>query len=263
MKLQNIFCYPLKGARGITLENTCIDYLGVRGDRRWMIVDKTNRFISQRTHPMLALIEPSLGKEDGIRLNAPGMEELYISPLNSSPERVSVEIWSDICSAVSVSRRADEWFSTYLNDDVQLVYMDRECRRRVDPDYGNAEDLVSFADGYPILIISDASLKDLNARLSDPVPMNRFRPNLVISGAEPFEEDSWTQIKIEEITLSIVKSCARCQVITIDQNTGKASKEPLRTLSTYRKVGGKVHFGQNAIPRTNGTIRVGAEISVL
>ena len=262
MKLKHICFYPLKGGRGIALSSALLDKKGIVKDRHWMLVDKGNQFVSQRTHPRLALVEPRLIDDGSIALHAPGKSPLLLREPLPNAERQSVRIWSDTCSAIRVGSEADQWCASFLEDDVQMVFMDFHCSRPVDPNFGQPEDFVSFADGYPILVLNEASLQDLNARLEVPVPLDRFRPNLVVSGAEAFEEDDWQYLRIGEVLLECVKPCARCQVITIDQETGMPSKEPLRTLATYRKKKGKVYFGQNAIPRQGATVQVGDAVTL-
>ena len=263
MKLKSIYHYPLKGTKGTALKSATVDDKGIVGDRHWMLVDKHNQFISQRTHPKLALVAFRMLENGDMEIHAPGMPSLPILNHTFTADRLSVQVWSDTCSAILVSEEADQWCSSFLNDRVRMVYMDEQCTRKVDPEYGQHQDHVSFADGYPLLIVTEASLEDLNSRLSNPVPVNRFRPNFVISGAEAYEEDHWRMLQIGDLLVECVKPCARCQVVTIDQDTGVSSKEPMKTLATYRKKQSKVFFGQNAIPRKGGRVHVGDEVLVV
>jgi uncharacterized protein len=262
LRLSGLKVYPIKSARGIPLQQWEVDEFGLQYDRRWMVVDQAGELISQRSHPRIALVVPSL--HDGVlRVDAPGMPTLEL-PTNPPPTVVTrVTVWDDSCAATWLGERAVRWFSGFLGVSASLVHMHGETVRPADPAYAAAGSRVSFADGFPFLILSDESLADLNRRLSVPLPMNRFRPNLVIAGAEPYEEDRWDTIEIGGIRLQVVKPCARCIVTTTDQTTTERGKEPLRTLATYRKVNGKVMFGQNAVHSGTGKLRVGDPVRVM
>jgi uncharacterized protein YcbX len=259
LHLSGLNIYPIKGAGGIALIECEVDDLGLRYDRRWMVVDRSGEFLSQRSHSRLALIIPSLG--DGVlRLDAPGMPLLEL-PLDPHPTVATrVTVWDDTCDADWLGERPARWFSEFLGCSCTLVHMPQETIRPVDPVYAPNGARVSFADGFPFLLISEESLADLNRRLTEPLPMNRFRPNLVVSGGGPYDEDRWERIEIGGINLRIVKPCARCLVTTTDQLTGERGKEPLRTLATYRNVDGKVMFGQNVVHQGTGRLRVGDRV---
>lgn len=218
----------------------------------------------------MALIETELGSEQ-LTLRAPGMEPLRLERRGDGPA-LDVEIWRDRCPAVDQGDEATAWLSSFLGAPVRLVRQCEGADRRVDPEYARApSDQVSFADGYPFLLAAEASLDDLNGRLPDALPMNRFRPNLVVAGSRPFEEDGWRVIRVGEIVFDVVKPCARCVITTVDQATGRTGKEPLRTLATFRSLppgragreGGEVYFGQNLIHREGGTLEVGSPVEVL
>jgi uncharacterized protein len=233
-----------------------VDGFGLRYDRRWMVIDEAGGFLSQRSHPRLALVVPGLGQR-ALRVDAPGMPTLE-TPLDPSPiVTTQVVVWDDVCSATWVGERAARWFSDFLGTACSLVHMPDGVVRPADPAFAPAETRVSFADGFPFLVISEESLADLNRRLEVPLPMNRFRPNLVVAGGEPYSEDGWERFEIGGIRLQVVKPCGRCLVTTTDQSTAERGKEPLRTLATYRKVGGEVMFGQNVIHENIGRLRVG------
>jgi uncharacterized protein len=236
-----------------------VDDFGLRYDRRWMVVDGAGEFISQRTHPQLALVIPSI--EDGtLKIEGPGRPPLRV-PLDPLPAiSTQVTIWDHSCSATWLGERTARWFSDFLGCPASLVHMPASTMRPANPVFAPVGTRVSFADAYPFLLISEPSLADLNRRLSVPLPMNRFRPNLVVAGCEPYEEDGWRSIRIGEIPLEIVKPCDRCVITTTDQITGDRGKEPLRTLATYRNVDGKVLFGQNVVHRGAGTLRVGDRV---
>ncbi|MGH9885243.1 MAG: MOSC domain-containing protein [bacterium] len=257
-----MFFYPVKSCRGISLDAASLDRRGIVDDRRLMIVDDWARFISQRSHPRLALVAPRL--HDGcVTLAAPGMPPLSVPVVRQGATR-TVVVWNDECEAVDQGREASEWLSTYLEARVDLVRMDDRFIRPVDSQYAvRKTDEVSFADAYPLLVISEESLEDLNARLAEPVPMNRFRPNIVVRGGGAFAEDHWRRVRFGEVNAAIVKPCARCSTTTVDQDTAARGKEPLRTLATYRHDPERdVLFGQNVIHAAPGTIRVGDVVDV-
>jgi uncharacterized protein YcbX len=212
----------------------------------------------------MALIEPTLSGET-LQLKAPGIDNLEISirPDRSTPQ--TVKIWEDSCNAFDCGGDAAEWLSRFLGVPCRLVTMGDEFERPVNPHYATDGDQVGFADAFPLLLISSASLRDLNARLDTPVPMNRFRPNIVVSGCDPYAEDHWHELSIGTTRFRVCKPCARCTVPTVDQATGLRGNEPLTTLSTYRKgEDGKVFFGQNVInTQKSGEIILGSEVTVL
>jgi uncharacterized protein len=259
LRLTGLTVYPIKSARGIPLLESELDEFGLRYDRRWMVVDDSGTFLSQRSHPRLALVATSI--EDGaLRIEAPGMPQLETSLDPSPTVATRVRVWNDRCAATWLGERTARWFSDFLGLPCNLVHMADEIVRPADRSYAPEGTRVSFADAFPFLIISEASLADLNRRLTEPVPMNRFRPNLVIAGSEPYAEDEWDRVEINGIRLRVVKPCDRCVVTTTDQATAERGKEPLRTLGRYRKVRGKVMFGQNAVHETVGWLRVGDSV---
>lgn len=261
LRLSQLTIYPIKSARGISLDQWEVDDFGLRLDRRWMVVDQRGEFISQRSEPRMALVVPSI--VDGrLKVEAPGMPPLELKPNPPATVRAEVTVWEGHCQATWLGEGPAGWFSRYLDSPVSLVYMDEETVRPANPLYAPEDTRVSFTDGYPFLLISEASLVDLNRRLDLPLPMNRFRPNLVVSGGEPYQEDHWREIQIGEIPMQVVKPCARCVITTTDQATGERAKEPLRTLATYRKVNGGVMFGQNVVHRGRGRLQVGDYLSL-
>jgi uncharacterized protein YcbX len=254
--------YPIKSARGIALAESEVDGFGLRYDRRWMVVDDRRQFLSQRSHARLALVVPSIAG-DKLRVDAPGMRTLEL-PLHPSPAVATrVAVWDDVCSATWVGENAADWFSDFLGCPSSLVHMAEDALRPADPAFAPAGSRVSFADGFPFLLVSEESLADLNRRLAYPLPMNRFRPNLVVAGGAPYHEDHWASFEIGGIRLQVVKPCGRCVVTTTDQATGDRGREPLRTLATYRKQGGEVMFGQNVIHQGVGCLRVGDPITLI
>jgi uncharacterized protein YcbX len=260
--LASLTVYPIKSARGMPVAEWEVDDFGLRNDRRFMVVNQSGEFLTQRLHPRLALVTPHV--EGGrLRVNAPGMPELDL-PLQPEPTVVTqVTIWNDACAATWLGETAAQWFSEVLGRSCSLVHMHAQTRRPTNPVYDKTGARVSFADAFPFLIISEASLADLNRRLADPLPMNRFRPNLTVSGGDPYQEDGWTRIRIGRLPLNVVKPCARCVITTTDQATTERGVEPLRTLATYRNIGGQVMFGQNAVHESGGSLRIGDRVVVV
>jgi len=255
--------YPIKSCGGIALETASIGPRGFSGDRAFMLVDPPGCFITQRELPRMALITPALREDGVLTVKAPGMQEIVISA-NDRGKRREVVIWNDICIAVDQGDEASEWFSTFLCTVCRLVRMPEGYMRRVNPHYAISErDEVGFADGYPFLLTTVASLDDLNARLEQPIPMNRFRPNIVVRNTLPYTEDMWRKIRIGQTIFHIVKPCARCPIPTTDQVTARRGKEPLKTLATYRNATRGVMFGQNLIHGHEGIIRVNDPVEII
>jgi uncharacterized protein len=260
--LSQLHVYPIKSAGGIPLEASDVDWRGLRHDRRWMLVDEAGRFMSQRRYPRMALVRVRI-EPDHLIVDAPDMPPLEV-PLQPPDRKLRLaQVWNDLVEVSTVGDEADSWFGEFLGVRCNLVYLPDESIRPVDPAYGGTEDRVGLADGFPFLLVSEASLDDLNARLEHPLPVNRFRPNLVVGGCEPFAEDGWRLIRIGEITLRVVKPCARCTITTVDQRTAATSKEPLRTLARFRRAGNKVLFGQNLAHDHTGTLRTGDPVEVV
>ncbi|MEZ4673604.1 MAG: MOSC N-terminal beta barrel domain-containing protein [Caldilineaceae bacterium] len=248
-----LYIYPIKSCRGHAVERAVVTARGLQDDRLLMITDMDGYFLTQREYPRMALISPTLG-EELLTLRAPGMTPLDLSIRTTGPTGQTV-IWRDNCQAIDQGEAVAAWLSTYLDANVRLVRMSDDFQRPVDPHYAlRSTDQTSFADGYPVLLTSEESLADLNERLAVPLPMNRFRPNIVVRGSDPFAEDQWHQIGIGAVTFDLVKPCARCKITTIDQEAGTvAGPEPLATFATFRRTDdGKVLFGQNMISAEEG-----------
>ncbi len=261
--LTGMYAYPIKSCAGMPLDIGELDQYGLVNDRRWLVVDESGMFQTQRELPSLSLIQPKLSGS-GLMLNAPGMESVEVS--KPSDAKISnVTIWRNQCDADDAGNLVAEWLSDYLKTSCRLVTIGNAFQRPVNPDHALDNDEVSFADGYPFLIISEASLEDLNSRLETPLPMNRFRPNFVVSGTDAFAESGWKTFKIGEHLFHNVKPCARCVITTVDQSTAEQGKEPLTTLSTYRKTDdGRILFGENLIhEQKQGQVRVGDTIEIL
>lgn len=257
-KISALYIYPVKSLGGVALEKAHVLPKGLQYDRRWMLVDENNQFLTQRVHPEMALFKTEM-HDEGFMVRHQNGEEILI-PLHSSGDLMNATIWNDEVLVQEVSLLHSEWFSQRFGRHCKLVQFPDSHVRKVDPEYAMADDETSLSDAYPVLVISQASLDDLNNRLQEPVPMNRFRPNIVVEGAEPFDEDAWKIFNIGDARFAGVKPCARCVMTTVDQATGSKGEEPLRTLSTYRKMGNKVLFGQNLLVMKPGQIAVGDAI---
>jgi len=262
MKLQAIWVYPLKSAGGLSLDAWDVDALGLVEDRRFMLVGSTGRFMSQRTLPPMAKIVPEF-KGELLSFSFPNKGRVEVPRKPDWSDKREVEVWGDKVLARRAPEGISHWFRLALErDDLELVWFNPAECRQVDPKFAGPDDRVGFADGFPLLLTNEASLKDLNERLESPVPMNRFRPNLVVDGEAAFDEDDWREIRVGELSFRVAKPCARCQIPNIDQVTGEKGKEPMRTLSTFRKKDGAVIFGQNLIHDDVGTLAVGDALEV-
>lgn len=257
LTVSEIWIYPVKSLGGIPLSSAMVRQKGIALDRRWMLVDADNIFMTQRMLPAMALFK--LAQDDKGLIIRHGNDVVHL-PESPAGEDTSATIWDDTVTVKEVDPGLSAWFSAKLNKECRLVAFPEDHPRQVDTGYAIGDDHVSLADAYPLLIIGQASLDDLNTRLDRPVPMNRFRPNIVFSGGDPYEEDNWSSFHVGNLRFAAVKRCARCVLTTVDQETAVKSHEPLATLSRYRKVNNKVYFGQNLIPMEYGEIRVGDPI---
>jgi uncharacterized protein YcbX len=241
-----------------------VEERGFKYDRRWMLVDQSGEFLTQRQHPQLALLQVALSESqlEVFSKGDPSQRIAFDLDLASNQELL-VSIWGDQVLARVVSAEVSRWFSDFLQMDLDLVVMPESSHRKMDPRYAVQGESVSFADGMPYVIIGQSSLDELNQRLEVPVSMDRFRPNLVFSGGEAYAEDQFKQLQIGEVEFQVVKPCARCVLITVNQQTGEKGKEPLATLATYRTVNNKIYFGQNAVALAPGIVRVGDPIQQL
>ncbi|HSD07348.1 MOSC domain-containing protein [Flavobacterium sp.] len=265
LKLSEIWVYPVKSLGGISLQSSNVTDRGLELDRRWLLVDETGLFISQREHPELALFKPEIDG-DNLKITHRKLSESIAIPIHPTENvLIKVTVWEDTIDAFEVSSEISDWFTKLLGFSARLVYMPDESERKVDPDYAiSGEEITSFADAYPFLIIGQSSLDDLNNRLEQKVPMNRFRPNFVFTNGKAFEEDSWRNFRIGNVSFVGIKPCDRCVMTTVDQEKGVVSgKDPLKTLAQFRNFGNKVLFGQNVIGLGLGKVSVGDEIKVL
>jgi uncharacterized protein YcbX len=260
--VSQLFIYPIKSLGGIALNTVQLTDRGLQHDRRWMLIDDHNRFLSQREHAQMALFKLEV-LSDALKVTyTPDGSTINIPFIPLKQDLLEVTIWDDTCTGQLVSDTVDAWFTVKLGIPTRLVYMPDETHRAADPRYTTQGTIASFADAYPALLIGQASLDDLNSRLAEKLPMNRFRPNIVFTGGEPYSEDLMNHITINSIDMHGVKLCARCVMTTIDQETIAKGKEPLKTLARYRRKGSKILFGQNLAFNSNGFINVGDELSV-
>ena len=262
-KLSEIIIYPVKSLPGISLQESFVEERGLQYDRRWMIVNSENIFITQRLFPKMVFIDVSIRSGKLIFRNRnKSVENLELSLTEYPEKKTNVEVWDDKCESVEYSQEINDWFSEALETKCKLVYMPNTTERKTSVKYFFDSKNVSFADGYPFLVIGEESLKFLNSKLINKVSMSQFRPNLVFSGGEEHDEDKWNKVRIGDLNFSVGKPCARCVITTINPQDGNKNKEPLATLSKYRKFNGKVMFGQNAISYSEGVIRLGDKIEL-
>ena len=261
MRLTDIVIYPVKSCAGYSLAEVTLDRFGPRGDRRWMVVNESGGFLTQRDMPLMCRIEV-VADGDGIRLRFIDRSLAAAQPAVSVKPRM-VRVWSDHALAQDAGDEAANWLSECLERPCRLVFMPEESTRLVDGLYAREGETVSFADGFPLLLISQASLDDLNGRLPSPVPMNRFRPNLVVEGCEPFAEDGWRRIRIGEVEFQVAKPCSRCVIPSIVQESAERDPDINRVLAGYRQFQGKIYFGQNLLYQEMGRLKVGDVVEVL
>jgi uncharacterized protein len=262
----------MKAARGVDLDQSVVEPWGLAGDRRWLLIDEDGRSLTQREEPSLARVSITYGAAGSIPagsidVSAAGRPGCRVARPGRTAVAVKATVWASVVLAAAAGPAADAWFSAYLGRPVRLVYLDDPTRRTVDPEYGREGDVVSFADGYPLLLTSRGSLGELNRWLAQdgerPVPMTRFRPNAVVAGAPPWAEDRWRRVRIGAAVFRVVKPCGRCVVTTVDQATGERGTQPLKMLGRRRNIGQKLVFGQNLIPDSGGVIRVGDPVEIL
>lgn len=257
--LTDIYIYPIKSIKAISQPAALVEEKGLSFDRRYMLIDPNGVFITGRTHPQLTQIDVQFSQKK-LQVSAPAMDPLLIDPEQFSTVMLTSEIWSDKVDALHCHQDYDKWFSEYLQQPCQLIFFAENSERFVK----NRDTQVGFADGYPLLLINQASVDQLNSKLDKPVTPLHFRPNLVVKGDFPFVEDSWSHIKIGEVEFEVSKPCSRCLFINVDPKTGIAEQnEPLATLSKFRYHEGEIDFGQNLIPLNSGMIRAGDELQVL
>ena len=277
--------YPVKSTTGSTPDVAAVEPWGLAGDRRWALIDGTGKVVTQRQRPLLALCRAEPQPDGGIRLHAPGVGPLAVgvpgtgrstgagrvTGTGAAGETVVADLFGTEVEAVPADSAAHSWFSRYLGVEVRLVHLDRPAERRpVDPAFARPGETVSFADGFPLLVTTLASLDALNSLIEQgdhaeegPLPMDRFRPNLVVANTAPWAEDDWRRVAVGEAVFRVAKPCARCVITTTNQLTGERGKEPLRTLGEHRRSDSGLVFGQNLVPESTGVLRVGDPVTVL
>jgi uncharacterized protein YcbX len=270
LSLSAINRYPVKSCRGHAVAQAVVEPWGLAGDRRWLLIDDDGTAVTAREYPRLLLVAPALRADGGLRLAAPDLPPIDVE-VPPRGELVPVQVWSSAVLATPAAPHACAWFGKVVGSSVRLVYLDDPTRRPVNPRFARPQDVVSFADGYPLLLTSSSSLAVLNDWIGEgpradegPLPMARFRPSVVVSGALPWEEDGWRRIRIGAARFRVVKGCDRCTITMTDPDTAARGKEPIATLARHRRWDGEVWFGMNIIPDTPGvTIALGDEIEVL
>lgn len=269
LSLTSIHRYPVKSCRGESLATAYVEPWGLAGDRRWMVVDEAGVAVTARELNRMLLMHPEI-TPDGLVVTAPDLSPLHVATPDPSSQ-IQVELWGSHLTAASVGGEADAWFSKALGRSVRLVHLDDPTRRPTSPAFSEPGDRVSFADGYPLLLATEASLNALNDVIVEasqgihgPLPMTRFRPSVVVAGAEAWAEDDWRRVRIGDATFRVVKGCARCVMTTVDPDTGLREKEPIASLARVRRWDNKTWFAINLVPDTaDVTIRVGDEVEVL
>lgn len=263
MHLSALFVYPVKSLRGTRVDAADLDARGLRHDRRWMVVDEGGGFLTQRQHPRMALVQPTVA--DGrLGLAAHGMRPVDVAPPSPGTARMRVRVWRDVLDALRSPAAADAWLTELLGVRCHLVFMPDEAERPMSgAEAGGDTPQVSFTDGYPLHLVGEGSLRELNRRLASPVGVERFRPNLLVAGAEPHAEDGWSGVEVGGVRLRTVAPCERCVVTTVDPRDGTRGREPLRTLASYRNTGGAVTFGTYLAHEGRGALRVGDPVHAL
>lgn len=262
-KVSELFVYPIKSLGGISLNEAEVTDRGFKYDRRWMLIDSNGNFLSQRKIPQMALISVDIYNEKILLRHKKTSEQIEFDINETTKKKFQAKVWDNVVDVLHVNSMIDDWLSMTLNAKCKLVFMPDETVRPVDKNYAIENERTSLSDGYPFLIIGQESLNDLNSRLIEKVGMDRFRPNIVFVGGEPFDEDKFNSFKINDVIFYSVKPCSRCLITTTDQSSGERKKEPLSTLSTYRAVNNKVLFGQNLLHKGNGAIKTNDELEIL
>lgn len=270
MNVSKLFVHPVKSLAGISVNRFAIDRFGPAGDRRWMVVNEKGHFLTQRQYAGMALIKTALN-ESGLQGNhltllAADGNQIQLSPGHVG-DVITVTVWGDQCEALVAPEAVNLWMSEQLGVKCRLVFMPEQNRRQVDTDFAEQGETVGFADGFPLLLTTEASLQDFNDKLSListlTVDMDRFRPNVVVSGNEPWAEDQWRRIRIGEAIFRVAKPCSRCAIPTIDPTTGHKQADVFRALKQHRQRDGKVYFGQNLLVEKAAPLQTGDEVEVL
>ena len=263
MHVSSLYLHPVKSLGGIAVTSADIDRFGLQWDRRWMVVDEKGKFITQRQRAVMALIRARM-EGDSVVLTGVDNSERWFNPGDfTNGAELSVQVWGDECRARLGNESMNQWLSDQLGVTCRLVFMPEDSHRPVDPDYAGPGHTVGFADGYPLLLTQQSSLADLNRHMSIDIGMERFRPNVVVEGAAPWQEDQWRVVQIGSTIFDVVKPCSRCAIPTINPDDASKQPEVFRTLQQYRAKEGEVYFGQNLVPRRQGRLNVGDTVTVL
>jgi len=264
LQVSQLFIYPIKSLGGIAKQQVEITSTGFKHDRRWMLVDEQNIFLTQRTYPQMALLQVGENEQGIFVFHKQNQLQSIVIPFATEyRKKTSVIVWDDVCDALEADEEINNWFSDMLQINCKLVYMPDDTKRAVDKRYAANDEITSFSDGYPILMIGQLSLDNLNEKLAEVLPINRFRPNIVFTGGHAHIEDEMAAFEINGINFLGVKPSARCMITTVNQQTAEAGKEPLRTLAGYRMKNNKIYFGQNVLQQQHGSINIGEEIKVI
>jgi len=264
MRLGGLYRYPVKSCAPLPADAADVEPRGLAHDRRWMVVAPDGRFATGRELPRLTLLRAEPAAQDGLLLQAPGMPPLHVPPPEGDA-RMAVTVWKSEVQARPCDPAADAWLSGFLGRPVRLVHLDAGVHRPMTSSRAQPGDEVSFADAYPLLLVTQAAVDLLNTKLARPVSVLRFRPNLVVDGAPAHAEDDWARIRIGEVEFEVGKACVRCVFTTVDPARGERDPDgqPLKTLVGYRRGPDGVTFGRNLIPRSTGTVRLGDPVEVL
>jgi uncharacterized protein YcbX len=270
LRLDAINRFPVKSCRGQSLPRAAVEPWGLAGDRRWLVVDDDGAQVTAREHPRMLLVSPAVRPDGGLELSSPDAPDLSVDVPTPSM-LVPVRVWKSELVAALAAPDANAWFSKIVGKSARLVHLDDPTRRRPNPDFAQPTDYVSFADGYPLHLATLASLDAVNGWIADgpraddgPLPMIRFRPNVVVAGAEPWVEDGWRRIRIGAAQFRVVKGCDRCTIPMTDHESATRGKEPVASLARHRRWDGAVWFGMDLVPDNAGAIiAVGDEVEIL
>lgn len=264
-RLTGLHLYPLKSAAAISVNQVAVDEIGLVGDRRWMLVDAEGEALTQRNRPRLARVHAIPTQDGGLEIVATGMPTLKLDVPGPTAPVIRTRLWRRPAEGQLAAQGSADWFTDFLETPCRLLYVPPRLARPVAAPWGLEHDRTAFTDGFPFLLIGEGSLAALNDRLERPIPMDRFRPNLVVSDTAPFVEDEWKRVRIGSLKFRVVKPCPRCVVTTVDQATGVRDPEgePLATLATFRGHEGKVWFGMNLIHEGAGRLRLGDPVDVI
>ncbi|MBI2362519.1 MAG: MOSC N-terminal beta barrel domain-containing protein [Elusimicrobia bacterium] len=261
MRVTRLFYYPVKSLGGIETDRLELSRRGPRFDREWVVAGLDGDFLTQRQHPRMCLLSCSMG-ERSLRISCAGRQDLEIPLAHSEKAGVTVSVWGDSCRAFDEGDAAAAWLSSFLGAPCRLARVDPGFRRPLEDGYRRPGDWTAFADGFPLLAVTEESLADLGRRAARTFEAERFRPNIVVAGAPAWSEDSWQALRSGDLVLRAAKPCSRCSITTLDPRTGEAGPEPLRTLAGFRRKEGAVLFGVNLVPESDGALRVGDPLTV-